>query len=193
MFQWFYEGHLVICVQIDQGTWGFDITSQQWFELQTHGRPNWAAQCTTQVGSEPLFGDGTNGSVWRFGEPNGLNVDADAAGFPRIFSAGAPSATSLPIFNVLVDGNSGATEDEIGLAADPMMEMRYSRDGGRTWSSWRSTRWGRKGHYRRQARFGSCGHFEAPGVLMEFRMSSHAPLRVDAVRVNESLAGRGRS
>jgi hypothetical protein len=34
--------------------------------------------------------------------------------------------------------------------------------------------------------------FQAPGFLAEFRMLACTPLRVEAVRANQKLAGRGR-
>jgi hypothetical protein len=143
------------------------------------------------VGSEPLFGDDTDPKIWRF-EDFGT-TDSGEAVMPRIFSAGAPlNAQPQAVFNVLADGNSGATEATSGDNADPLLEMRFSRNGGRTFSDWRSSRFGRMGEYRNQARYGSCGFMDPPGFLAEFRMTEVAPLRIGNVRINESLAGRGR-
>jgi hypothetical protein len=192
-FHWLFEGHLVFTVRLDQGTWGFDISAGRWVELRTFSRENWAAICSTQVGSEPLFGDSETGTVWQFGELDGTNEDAGEVAFERMFTAGAPlKSQPQPIANVLVDGNEGATQAESGQGSDPSLEMRYSRNGGRSWSGWRSSRFGAKGEFRRLARYVQCGFFDPPGALLQFRMTDPAPLRVSSVRINESLAGRGR-
>lgn len=192
-FQFSYEGHLVLCVRIDSGTFGLDLSlpGSPWIELSTYGRDNWAPKCAVNVGSEPLFGDDTSNIIWRFGDFG--TTDCGASAMPRIFSAGAPlNAQPQAVFNVLVDGNSGATEATSGEAADPLIEMRFSNTYGRTFSEWRASRFGAMGEYRRIARFGGCGMFDPPGFLSEFRMMAVAPMRVDSVRINESLAGRGR-
>jgi hypothetical protein len=190
---WFqYEGKPILCIRLDSGTYGLDLSmGHQPMVFSTVGRTNWAPKCATQIGSLPLFGDDTSNSITIFDEGNA--TDSGETEMRRLFSAGMPLKDSpLSISNVVVAGNSGSTPFETGGAADPIMEMRYSRDGGRTWSEWRGTRWGALGDYRRRSRFGACGMFHGPGFLAEFRMLSCIPLRIDRVGANESMAGRGR-
>lgn len=190
VFRYSFEGHLYFCLRLDTETLVLDIATSEWPEAATYGRDNFAARCAVTIDGTPNFGDDTTGKVWAFGAFG--DSDADAAAFPRLFTAGFPIASGpQPVVNVLVDANAGSTPTEAGAGSDPLLEMRFSRDGGRTWSSWRSTRLGRKGEYSRQARFGSCGSFGPPGALFEFRCTENVPLRISAVRVNESLAGRG--
>lgn len=190
VFQYSFEGHLYFCLRLDTETLVLDIATGEWPEAATYGRTNFAARCAVTIDGTPTFGDDTAGKVWTFGEFG--NSDAGAAAFTRVFTAGFPIASGpQPVANLLVDANAGATPLDSGSGSDPRLEMRFSRDAGRTWSNWRETRLGRKGEYGRQARFGSCGSFGPPGALFEFRCTENVPLRISAVRVNESLAGRG--
>lgn len=187
---WFqYEGKPIFCLRLDSGTYGLDLVlGNQPVTFSTVGRTHWAPKCAVMVNGNPLFGDDAAGIVWEFDETS--PTDSGANQFRRVFSAGAP-APVLRIANVVVEGNTGSTEVASGANADPVLEMRYSRDGGRTFGPYRGARWGQMGQYRRKARFGSCGQFQSPGFLAEFRMLACVPLRVAAVRANESLAGRG--
>ena len=190
-FHYSYEGKVLFCMRLDSGTFALDLAlNNQPLELQTYGRDNWAPKCAVNINAEPLFGDDTSGILWGF-DPDSI-TDSGLSQFPRIFTAGLPLNTNAPIVNVVVNGNSGETKALIGEASDPMLEMAFSRDGGKTYSPWRSSRWGQTGQYKRYARFGSCGMFSPPGFLAQFRMQACAPLRVANIRANESLAGRGR-
>lgn len=189
---WFqYEGKPLLCIRLDSGTQVLDLAMQnQPCTFATYGRTNWAPKCAITIGPDPLFGDDTEGKLWSFDEAS--TTDSGLEQFERIFSAGM-AGNSLRIANVIVNGNAGATQAETGAAADPLLEMHYSRDGGRSFSPYRASRWGQKGQYRRQARFGNCGQFANPGFLAEFRMLSCIPFRVSTARANEKAAGRGRA
>ena len=186
-----YEGKPVLCLRLDSGTYGLDLAlGHQPLVFSTMGRTQWAPKCAVNVGAEPLFGDDTDGLIYQFDDSSA--TDSGQSEFRRVFSAGAPIGQATPFFNVVVQGNNGSAQTETGESADPILEMRYSRDAGRTWSDWRASRWGRMGEYNRRARFGSCGTFSPPGFLAEFRMLACAPLRVERAGYNESLVGRGR-
>jgi hypothetical protein len=191
-YQYAYEGHLYFNIRLDTETLQFDVSNSTWIEASTYGVGNFAALCAATIDGQPLFGmsfTGT-GEVHGFGEHGG--TDGNAAAFERIFHAGMPLGDGgMAVSNLIVEANSGATPLDSGPGADPRIEMRFSRDGGRTFSSWRETRLGAKGEYRRIARFGACGYFGPPGALFEFRCTENVPLRISRVGVNETLSGRG--
>jgi len=191
-FYFQYEGKPVFCVRLDGGTFGLDLAlDHQPIEFVTNGRGHWAPLCAVMDGPEPRFGDDAAGTVWGF--DNASVTDSGQAVFPRIFSAGLPLPSQpQSIANVVVQGNSGDTQALTGDAANPILEMRCSRDGGRTFNPWRAKEWGRAGEYKRKARFGACGMYGPPGFLAEFRMLACVPLRVASVKANEPLSGRGR-
>lgn len=187
-----YEGKPLFCVRLDAGTYVLDLTmGNQPVVFSTQGRAQWAPKCAINIGAEVLFGDDASGTVWVFDETS--TTDSGNDQHQRIFSAGIPlNSQPQTVSNVVVTGNNGSAIVETGQAASPILEMRTSRDGGRSFTIWRASGWGAMGEYKRRARYGPCGMFGPPGFLAEFRMSACAPLRVDSVRANEILAGRGR-
>jgi hypothetical protein len=191
VFGYQYEGKPFVVIRLeDVATYVLDLVAGDMpSRFSTQGRANWAPLCAITVNGVPYFGDDTTASVWQFSE--GAVTDSGQVEMARYFTGGYPSASNVSIINLLVSGNNGSATVETGESADPILEMRFSRDGGRTWSDWRANRWGRMGEYKRRARFGACGSFSQPGFLAEFRMLACAPLRVERVGANESLAGRG--
>jgi len=185
-----FEGKPYVAVRLEGvTTYVLDLVNGDMpSRFSTMGRDNWAPRCAITVGGIPYFGDDSSADVWQFEE--GATTDSGQIEMPRYFSAGLPGSGPLGISNVIVSGNNGSATVEIGESADPILEMRCSRDGGRTFTDWRATRWGKMGDYRRRSRFGSCGMFSQPGFLAEFRMLACAPLRVERVGANESMAGR---
>jgi hypothetical protein len=191
MFAFKWNGHLLICVRLDSGTWVYDLaTGGQWTEMATYGRDAWAPICSADIEGVPIFGDDTEGTVWEFGGYDELD---SGVSFQRVFPAVFPlSGQPQSVYNVLIDHNPGSTELTTGQGSDPIINMRLSRDAGRTYSLWRSARLGRQGQTRRMARFGTCGMFDDPGAVFEFMVSDPYPLRISRVRVNDSMNGRGR-
>ncbi|MES2904549.1 MAG: packaged DNA stabilization protein [Pseudomonadota bacterium] len=187
-FSYTYEGHAIFVVRLANGTWCYDANTGQWFERQSYGNDNWRAQCATMFEDIPVFGDDTTGTVWEFGGW----LDGDVSHVRTFTAAFQIKGGAIPVDVIEVDSNTGATDDLIGIGADPHLEMRSSRDAGRTWSAWRTTRLGAQGEGRTRARYRRCGYFDTPGALFEFRCSDPAPLRISAVRVNEAGGGRAR-
>lgn len=190
-FKYTFEGHLFFCIRLETETLVYDLASGTWPEYGTYGREPFTALCATTIDGLPYFGcDFTGGGIVAvFGEHG--TAEHGAAAFERVFHAGSPIRSGTVIVdNVVVEMNSGSTTLDAGPGADPLLECRASRDGGREWTAWRSARIGAKGEYRRVARFGRFGAFGPPGLLFEFRCTENVPLRVSDVRINESLAGR---
>lgn len=195
LWTFFFEGHEFLAVRVESvvtaehetGTWLYDAQTQQWCEFQSYGRDNWRVQCATQDGL--IFGDDTTGQLWRFGQ--GF-VDAGGP-LERRFRAGRPiSGGAFTVDNLRLTVNVGETAVLNGEYSDPVVEMRTSRDGGRTWGLWRIAPLGAQGHYRTRSEWRRCGMFDDPGVLAEFRCSDPVPFRISAVSVNEAVGGRSR-
>ena len=191
-FKYGFEGHLFFVILLADEALEFDVASGTWPELATYGRDMFVGKCAVTIDGVPHFGtDFTSGGVVATFGTHGT-PEHGAVAFERIFHAGQViPAGALIVDNVLVFCNVGATTLDIGPGADPLLEMRASRDGGRSWTPWRSAKLGEKGQYRKQVRFGRLGSFGPPGILLEFRCTENVPLRISDVRYNESLSGRG--
>ncbi len=139
------------------------------------------------LGDYPLFGDDTDGTVWRFG-------DWDEAGeeMTRTFTAVFPAAGPVVVNTVDVEAEVGWTRTETGQGSDPLIEMRVSRDAGATFGNWRTERLGAQGEYRSRIRYRRAGMFDPPGGLFEFRVADPASCRITRVAINEPGGGRAR-
>lgn len=187
LWSFFFEGHEFLVVRITQGSWIFDAQTKQWCEFQSWERSNWRAQCATQDGL--LFGDDATGTIWELGD--GFE---DAGGvFERRFRAGLPlSGGAVSVDNIRLTVNVGETTVLEGDYSEPVVEMRTSRDGGRTWGIWKPAPLGAQGSYRTRCEWRRCGLFDDPGMLAEFRCSDPVPFRISAVAANELGGGRSR-
>lgn len=187
LWTFFDKGHEFLVVRLSHGSWLFDAQTRQWCEFQSYGGANWRAQCATQDGL--LFGDDEDGTIWQFSSGY---VDAEGP-LERRFRAGYPlSGGTFTADNIRLTVNVGETTVLAGDYTDPVVEMRTSRDGGRTWSNWRSAPLGAQGNYRTRCEWRRCGLFDDPGMLAEFRTSDPVPFRVSGVGVNEANGGRSR-
>lgn len=189
-FAFEYEGHKFFCIRLDGETLAYDVATMEWCEFASFGYPNWRARCAVPVEGVPLFGDSVSGTVW--GMDNTAFTDGGAI-LQRLFTAFQPvSDGSYPLDVIHLDADFGATPVLVGQGSDPLVELRSSRDGGRTWSDWRQSNLGRQGQYRARAMWRRFGSFDAPGAIFEIRVTDPVRLRVSAVRANEIQGGRSR-
>ncbi len=186
-FTYSWQGHTFFCVRLSQGTWCVDAATRQWHERQTWGMGNWIVTSAVTIDGTPYFGSSIGDDVLAYS-----GWDEGAAILLREFSAYFPiKGGSVPVDAIEVEANAGSAVGT-GIDANPRLEMALSRDGGDTWSNWRSGAMGTAGQYRKRPTFRRCGYFDAPGALFKFRCLEAAPLRVSAVRVNEPASGRSR-
>jgi hypothetical protein len=189
-FSFEYEGHKFFCVRLDTETLAYDVATLEWCEFASFGFPNWRARCAAAVEGVPLFGDAVNGTIW--GMSDKAFTDGGAI-LQRLFTAFQPVTDgSYPLDVIHLDADFGGTPVLTGQGADPLVELRSSRDGGRTWSDWRQANLGKQGQYRARAMWRRFGSFDAPGAIFEIRATDPVRLRVSAVRANEIQGGRSR-
>lgn len=180
---YFFEGHEFLKIGLDAMTVEFDAQTRQWNERRTgiasfRGGP---------VAPGPLFGSNTDGHIYT------LSGYTDLDGYhERSFCAGAVLNSPVPVDNLVVRTNPGATEYPTGEYAEPTIEMFQSYDGGRTFDDPLQASLGEQGHYRREIEWRALGLADAPGFFAKFRVSDPVDWRVSAVQFNEPQGG-GRS
>ena len=187
-FGFILEGHSFFCVRLAGATFGYDVATNQWCELQSYGRSNFAGRNAAMQGQTVLLGDDATGKLWTFAADYTEEVT-----LTREFTAAFPLKGGAAIVdNVIVDANTGRTDILVGHGADPVIEMATSRDAGATWGSFRPTKLGQQGNYRARARWTRVGMFDAPGAMFKFRVTDPVDLRVSDVLANEPGGGRSR-
>jgi hypothetical protein len=186
LFAFFFEGHEFLAVRLDTETMVYDAQTQQWCEWATSGEDNFAGRCACKG---PIFGSALDGKTLAFGD-----VHTDLGGrWSGAFRAGlALNGGTVTVDNLRLRTNPGNTTYSTGQYADPVVELSYSRDGGRTFGARRSAKLGATGEYRRQVEWRALGTFDAPGALVEVRCTDPVPFRVSGVTINEDGGGRSR-
>lgn len=187
VFPW--AGHEFYVLRTTQGTFAYDAATQQWAEFASYGRTTWRAHVGTTVGGDVVCGDEVNGTLWRLTDDVALDGDDPII---REASAIIPAKQSFTVFNVIVDAATGATPDLAGQGADPVIELRWSNDYGRTWSDWEPQDLGAQGEYRVTPVWTGLGLADRPGMPLEFRLSDPVPWRISRVAVNEDIRGLAR-
>lgn len=186
LFSYYYQGHAFLCVRLDAGTWVFDVLTGEWHERRTYDLSNWVVGCAAmQSDGTPIFGSAIGNTLLvHSGWAEGTSA------LSREWTAAIPLEASTPIDEIEIEANAGAA----GLSAgdNPQVEMRFSRDGGDTWSAFRPASLGATGQYRKRPRWRRLGMFDAPGALFHFRVTDPVPIRVSGVSGDESSAGRSR-
>jgi hypothetical protein len=187
LFGFYYQGHAMLCVRLDSGTWGFDVLTGEWHERRTWGLSNWIVGCAAmQDDGTPIFGSAVGDDLLiHSGWAEGTSP------LSREFTAAVPLDEAMSVDEVEIEANTGAASL---LAGDnPQIEMRTSRDRGNTWGPWRAVSLGATGQYRKRPNWRRCGTFGPPGMLCHFRCTDPVPLRVSGASGEQSSAGRARA
>jgi hypothetical protein len=117
--------------------------------------------------------------------PNFGGIES-ADDFERLFRFGLPlDGGAVPFHNVFLRCTKAIDPDSV-------IEMRYSRDGGYSWSNWLETPLGDTGEYRTKVEWRSLGMMDQPGFLAECRVLNGDNFGVSAAYFNEPMMGRSK-
>jgi len=182
LFNFFIDGVEFLALRMDAETQVYNRSTGTWSEFASAGQANWLATCH----AAGVFGS-TGGKTLAFGSGH-----AELGGvLERRFRAGLPiNGGGVDIANLRLRANAGQTPVLATDYADPVVEMRVSRDAGQTWGNWKQTALGRQGNYRKRIEWRALGQASAPGFVAEFRVTDPVPFRVSGVFVNEPFGGR---
>ncbi len=178
----FVDDNEFLAVTLDDQTWVYGLRNQLWSTFKSYGKSNWVAQCY----QNGYFGTTVNGTLaqWSEGyEDFGGIVDRTFNGWLTL--QGEP----LWLANIVLRTNPGTTPFLNTGYTDPVVELRTSQDGGKTWQPWQSQPLGRQGSYRARTMWSSMGQFGYPGVLVQIRCSDPVPFRVSGLTYNEPFGG----
>lgn len=175
------EGQDFLALRIDGRTFVRGARNGSWSEFKSYGQTNWLPQCY----SDGIFGC-SNGKTAEWGG----HADFDGV-IDHTFRGGFPvNSGGVTINNIILRTNTGQTTYTSGDYVEPIVEMRLSRDLGKTWGEWRPRSLGEQGRYRKRISWRACGMASAPGLLAEFRLTAPIDWRVSDVLANEVLGGR---
>jgi hypothetical protein len=143
----------VLSSQSGNETFAYDITTDEWHQRAwTHPSGDFhriRPRCAMHFAGEMLVGDWENGNVYAY-DLNTYSDNGDPLVALRACSTLQSGMEEQPTVTFLLDMDTGVGLTS-GQGSDPQAMLRYSKDGGRTWSSalWRS--FGQIGEYWKRA------------------------------------------
>jgi hypothetical protein len=152
---WMESGHAMVGFTWDQGTWVYDLSTQLWHERQSYGLNRWRPAFAVRAFDSWIVGDYASNKLGVL-DPN---VFAEWGDVLR-WSATCPSINRGNEFlrhqrlELVFETGVGLIT---GQGSNPQAMLRFSDDGGRTWSNehWRSM--GGIGAYRTRAAWNRLG------------------------------------
>jgi hypothetical protein len=154
------EGHTFYVLNADQGTWAFDLKTQEWSERAWLNRNTGEQERARPEGHLYVFGvhlvaDYESGKIYR----QSLEYHSDAGQEirrTRISAHAGQDGRQTIIDELFIDFATGVGLDGTGQGTDPQVMLRVSKDG----ASWGKERWaslGKIGEFRRRVRFWRLG------------------------------------
>lgn len=161
-FAYQLDGHsfYVLTFPTEDVTWMFDAASGEWVEWlwrdpDLNSLHRHRSNCYSFGTGQSLVGDWESGKVYRL-DPDVYTDNGDP--IQRIRRAQTITEEGKRLFfeELRIDMETG-----VGLAtgqgSEPLLMLRYSNDGGHTWSNEKTRSIGVTGDYDKQARFGPTG------------------------------------
>lgn len=183
-FVYTQDGHKFYCLTFptELETWVYDIATGLWHQRQSFDEGRWRATSHAFVYDKNLVGDFETGDIYELS----LSVYTDnGTPIERI--------TTLPInfdndkrvmfASLKIDFDSGVGALS-GQGSEPLAIMRYSDDGGRTWSSERYKKMGALGVYETQAVWRRLGM--ARQRVFEIKVTDPVEVNITGAYINES-------
>lgn len=159
------EGHKFYSLTVDDGTFVYDVATGAWHERKSWNRETWRVGWSDVAFGYTMMSDNQTGQLFR---PSLDVYDEDGEiisvtiGLPTI-DVGRDRIT-LYAFEAYFESGVGLST---GQGSDPQVMLRYSDDGGRTFSNelWRSL--GKIGEYRARAVWRSLGQFRQRDIELK--------------------------
>lgn len=140
------DGHAfyVLTFPTANATWVYDVSTQAWHERAGFFSGQFIrhrSNCQMNFGGEIVVGDYENGKIYAF-DLNKYSDDSEIQKWLRSWRAlptGQNNLKRTTQYSMQLDCEAGVGI-EVGQGSDPQVMMRWSDDGGHTWSNehWRS-------------------------------------------------------
>jgi hypothetical protein len=153
---WTYsqDGHTFYVLNFPQATWVYDCATGEWHEraytssgiLQRH-----RAETHAYFNGKHIVGDYLNGNVYELSKTAYDDAGAEMTRLRR-FGHTTANGKNVTVNALLIDMETGVGLDGDVQGSDPKLMLRWSKDGGRTWSAERQVSIGKIGEYRKRVR-----------------------------------------
>lgn len=182
---WFIrDQHVCYVLNLGSATWVYDLTTQRWTRFSTQGSEAWTVRLCAVLGDKVIGADRAGAAIYE------LDPDARTdlgTPFPLQFCGflDIPDGV-VNLANIVLDCETGFTPVS-GTGSDPIIGLRLSRDGGRTWGAVKYRPLGLTGEFTKQPRWNALGEARSPlGVICKWEASEPVGRRFSAARFNVS-------
>lgn len=165
-------GHSFVAFTSPLWTWVYDLREGSWHERKSYGLDFWRISGVVEWQGKVLAGDYENGELYD------ISGDYfDEGGSPLVMTVQTAPSDAFPypvqVNGLVLDmmpgvGRLGRPQDET-----PEVLLAYSDDGGRTWSTERSTSIGTAGSTNARAKWLRLGMIRRNGRTWRFRVSAN--------------------
>lgn len=182
MFSWVDRGHEFVALTIPEGkTFVYDCQTQMWHRRKSEDIDRWLPNGVANCYGETFFADSRDGKVLK------QSHDAVREGGSKLIRelfTGYLHKNGDPLFagTLMVVADTGnAKISGLSTQTDPVIEMRYSDDGGKKWTNFKSKKLGTQGQYGKLIRWRGLASIGGKGLSAQrafhFRMAD--PIRAD--------------
>lgn len=182
-FAYMREGHSMyeITFPADDITLVYDAKEQLWHERKSTDsngdQIRHRARCYAYFSGYHMVGDYNTGNIYKLKADvyteNGTTIKRKLI-VPELTDASNNRKFDIPELIVPMKTGVGL---ETGQGSDPLLMMRYSKDGGNTWSNEKIASFGKIGEYDTRVRFRRCG--EARRFMPELSTSDPVEIKFE--------------
>jgi hypothetical protein len=188
-----YDGHAwyVLHFPTADHTWVFDAATQQWFEWlwrkpSTNTLHRHRGLTHLYFGRKHLVGDWESGKLYSLEDAVYTDNGDPILRLRASQTLDAPDGEQMFYEQIIVEMETG-----VGLAtgqgSDPQLMLRYSNDGGRSWSNYKTRSMGGAGSYATRVKYGPTG--AGRNRVWEISMTDPVPFVVVGANVRASKGG----
>ena len=178
-FSYTQENHMFYVLTFDEATWVYDASTNRWHERQSYGLTRHHMEHHAYVYSKNIVGDYEAGNLYELDldtyQDNGGVIQRIATSPPIM---GDRDGLIMALFALDIESGAGLTT---GQGSDPQAMLRWSDDGGKTWSNeaWESM--GKIGDFKHKPLWRRLGQFDER--VMEVTISDPIKVAIMAAEV----------
>lgn len=173
--------HDFYILNTDVATLVYDITANLWYRWSSYQKDFWNAISGIHINDTVYAVTDFDGKVYKLTyetqDSGGEYLVCEVGGF-------VPNNTRTPVScsDITLYVNTGSSSSYI---EDPLVELRWSDDGGKNWSAYVQGSMGYQGLYNTNVSFRSLGQINRPGRHIEIRFSELQSFRLDGATLND--------
>lgn len=142
------EGHKIFYLTFPDGpTLGFDVATGKWHRRRSEGLERWRINTLTRWNGGWYAGDFQTGKIYRL-DWTQMHEDGAQLASHRVTGSINGNGNRLGVQGINLQFDTG----RFGTNSPASVDIRYSKNGGRDWSNWRTVSMGKLGDYAKQTR-----------------------------------------